>query len=104
MPSGCEPSIDGKEFLAGCTAVVALIKDQKLYVSNAGDSRCVLGKNKNAVEMSHDHKLDHQAELDRIIHAAGREDNGRVMGNLNLSRCIGDLEYKKNDQLPPQEQ
>jgi len=29
---------------------------------------------------------------------------GRVNGNLNLSRSIGDLEYKKNASLPPQEQ
>ena len=28
----------------------------------------------------------------------------RVNGNLNLSRAIGDLEYKKRSDLPPQEQ
>jgi serine/threonine protein phosphatase PrpC len=30
--------------------------------------------------------------------------NGRVMGNLNLSRAIGDLEHKANDNLKPSEQ
>ena len=25
---------------------------------------------------------------------------GRVNGNLNLSRAVGDLEYKKNKNLP----
>jgi protein phosphatase 1G len=29
---------------------------------------------------------------------------GRVNGNLNLSRAIGDLTYKKNKRLPPKEQ
>ena len=29
---------------------------------------------------------------------------GRVNGNLNLSRAMGDLEYKTNSKLPPQEQ
>lgn len=42
----------------GCTANVIYIdkKNKKLYVSNAGDSRCVMGKNGKAVEMSIDHK------------------------------------------------
>ena len=31
-------------------------------------------------------------------------ENGRINGNLNLSRTLGDLEYKKNKNLPPQEQ
>lgn len=29
---------------------------------------------------------------------------GRVNGNLNLSRALGDLEYKQNTSLPPEEQ
>lgn len=29
---------------------------------------------------------------------------GRVNGNLNLTRAIGDLEYKINKKLPPEEQ
>lgn len=29
---------------------------------------------------------------------------GRVNGNLNLSRALGDLEYKNNSKLPPEEQ
>ena len=30
--------------------------------------------------------------------------DGRVKGNLNLSRGLGDLEYKQNTKLPPEEQ
>ena len=42
----------------GCTSNVVLInKDlNKIFVANAGDSRCVMGKNGVAVEMSIDHK------------------------------------------------
>ena len=42
----------------GCTANVIYIdrKAKKIYVSNAGDSRCVMGKAGKDVEMSKDHK------------------------------------------------
>lgn len=30
---------------SGCTAVVALLKGNELYVANAGDSRCVVCRN-----------------------------------------------------------
>jgi hypothetical protein len=28
--------------------------------------------------------------------------DGRINGNLNLSRALGDLEYKKDKNLPPE--
>ncbi|CAG9322807.1 ARX1_1 [Blepharisma stoltei] len=87
--------------LVGCTAVTALIKNNRIIVANAGDSRCILAKNGEAIAMSHDHKPDNEIEFNRITNAKGWVQGGRVMGNLNLSRCIGDLEYKKNDGLPP---
>jgi serine/threonine protein phosphatase PrpC len=89
---------------AGCTAIVALIRGKQLYVANAGDSRCVLAEEGKAVEMSHDHKPDLQGERTRILRAGGHVEDGRVMGNINLSRSIGDMEYKRNPALPPEEQ
>jgi len=42
----------------GCTSNVLYIdfEAKKIYVANAGDSRCAMGKNGKAVEMSIDHK------------------------------------------------
>ena len=37
---------------SGCTAVVALLRDRELFVANAGDSRCVVSRSGQAVEMS----------------------------------------------------
>ena len=44
----------------GCTSNVIYIDKvkKKIFVSNAGDSRCVLGRGGVAVEMSIDHKPD----------------------------------------------
>jgi serine/threonine protein phosphatase PrpC len=41
--------------------------------------------------MSKDHKPDDKIELDRIRKAGGEVSFGRVNGNLNLSRALGDL-------------
>lgn len=46
--------------------------------------------------MSEDHKPDNELEKKRITDAGGYVVEGRVSGNLNLSRALGDLEYKSN--------
>lgn len=97
----------------GCTAVVCLIRSDVIIVANAGDSRAVLSRRRQAVPLSEDHKPNNPREKDRIHKAGGhveRQQIGadnvqyRVNGNLNLSRSIGDLEYKKNPNLLPGEQ
>ncbi|ELP89259.1 protein phosphatase 2C, putative [Entamoeba invadens IP1] len=88
----------------GCTAVVALIIDNKIYCGNAGDSRCVLFKGNKVKGMSVDHKPTLQSEIDRITQAGGTIDGGRVNGNLNLTRTIGDLMYKRQPELGPAKQ
>ena|SRR6201996_4931904 len=44
------------------------------------------------------------AEKARICAAGGFVDFGRVNGNLALSRAIGDFEFKKSAELPPEQQ
>lgn len=88
----------------GCTANVLLIKDNILYCANAGDSRCVLGVKGKAVPMSTDHKPNMLSEKTRILKAGSSiSSEGRIDGNLNLSRALGDLKYKKNKNLKPHE-
>lgn len=91
---------------AGCTAVVALKHRNELYVANAGDSRAILCReNGEAYALSFDHKPADKIESDRIVKAKGFVNHvGRVNGNLNLSRAIGDLKYKQNNELSRAEQ
>ena len=41
--------------------------------------------------LSYDHKPEDPKEIDRIHKANGTVSMGRVCGNLNLSRALGDL-------------
>ncbi len=97
----------------GCTANVILYvpEDQStqqpamIYCANAGDSRSVMGSLGKANALSFDHKPTNPTERQRIQRAGGFVNNeGRVNGNLNLSRAIGDLTYKKNKRMNAKEQ
>ncbi|KAF2710627.1 protein phosphatase 2C Ptc2 [Pleomassaria siparia CBS 279.74] len=90
--------------VSGCTATVAILTKNKIYCANAGDSRTVLGIKGRAKPLSYDHKPQNEAEKARIQAAGGFVDFGRVNGNLALSRAIGDFEFKKSAELPPEQQ
>jgi len=94
----------GPGYSSGATAVCALITYKEIVVANVGDSRCVLSRSKKAIDLSRDHKPELQSERTRIFAAGGTIENGRVGGDLNLCRAIGDLSYKQNLQIPPEGQ
>ena len=65
-----------------------------------GDSRAVLarrGGEQNStivVPLSFDHKPDNPDEIERIRNAGGYVEDGRVDGELAVSRCLGDYHFK----------
>ena len=107
---------------AGATAVVAVITGNIMTVANAGDSRAVLcrrrktscdiaeeapptAKGHYAYPLSYDHKPSQTHEMNRILRSGGFVNHfGRINGNLNLSRSIGDLKYKQVPGIPPAHQ
>lgn len=89
---------------AGCTAIVGLVVGKTLHVANVGDSRCVLSRKGRSEELSEDHKPNLPDEMKRVLKAGGFVGNGRINGSLNLSRAIGDLEFKQNKDLKPEDQ
>ena len=90
---------------AGCTANVSIVTRSEVICANAGDSRSiVLWEDMTVSALSKDHKPDQDTEKERINAAGGFVREGRVNDNLNLTRAIGDFEYKKNEKLPPERQ
>ena len=97
----------------GCTAVVSFITPERIVVANAGDSRAVLCRGGWAVPLSEDHKPSDPLEQRRIKKAGGTVEKfqgsgGRTVyrtcGVLSLTRAIGNLEYKKATNRPPEQQ
>jgi len=92
--------------LVGCTAVSLYVDWEKkvMYCANSGDSRCVLSVKGEPKALSIDHKPEVESEKNRIEKAGGFIRSGRVNANLNLTRTLGDFEYKRNTSLTPAEQ
>ncbi|KAG4087228.1 protein serine/threonine phosphatase 2C [Neocallimastix lanati (nom. inval.)] len=64
-------------YISGTTAVIAIFHDNKLIISNVGDSRVVIGiedDNGNVIakQMTVDHNCYNKEEYDRIIAKGGR--------------------------------
>lgn len=67
-----------KDELAGSTAIIAVLKDNNLYVGNVGDSRAVACWNGRVDVLSEDHKPCNELESKRIYAAGGWLEANRV--------------------------
>lgn len=83
----------------GTTANVLLIKNNCLYLSNVGDSLSVMYKNGKAIRLNREHNLNLKSEYKRVLKSNATVLKKRIEGRLNLSRAIGDLEFKRNSKL-----
>lgn len=93
-----------RDELAGCTANVVIVRDNKMYCGNVGDSRAVASVCGDVEQLSYDHKPANEIENNRIVAAGGWVEFNRVNGNLALSRALGDFVFKKNDKKTAEEQ
>lgn len=82
----------------GCTVAYVLVTANTIWFANAGDSMTIVGMDDESFKvMSQEHKVEFEEE--RIVKDGGLVINVhgmmRLFGNLNLSRSVGDHEYKK---------
>ncbi|XAR48317.1 Phosphoprotein phosphatase [Bertholletia excelsa] len=88
-----------KDWHPGCTAIVSLIVQDKLFVANAGDCRAILCRANRAYALSKDHVAKCLEERERVISAGGQVkwqvDSWRVGSPaLQVTRSIGDDDLK----------
>lgn len=93
-----------RDEMSGTTAIIILLKNNKIYCGNVGDSRSIASKKGALEQLSFDHKPSNDDETRRIIAAGGWVEFNRVNGNLALSRALGDFCFKKNESKSAEEQ
>jgi len=92
----------------GCTAIVALVMDDKIYIAGAGDSRAVFCYNGQVQRVSLDHKPFVEDETRRVRSVGGlvkvdsdyqrqyrvcKIFSGGGFGGLAVSRALGDFSW-----------
>jgi serine/threonine protein phosphatase PrpC len=84
---------------SGCTLVCTIITPSHVVCANVGDSRAVLGRKKEVIALTEDHKPSLTEEKLRIENAGSFVRFDRVNGELAMSRAIGDFRYKESIEL-----
>ncbi len=79
----------------GTTATLVLIKDNKIYCANVGDSKAYILYDNNYKQISSDHKTTVEDEKIRVESMGGIIKKNRIMGQLILTRTLGDLYVKQ---------
>ena len=79
----------------GTTATIVLIKDNKIYCANVGDSKAYIIYDNSYTQISSDHKCTIEDEKIRVESMGGEIKKNRVMGQLILTRTLGDLYVKQ---------
>ncbi|KAA8533582.1 hypothetical protein F0562_030984 [Nyssa sinensis] len=96
----------GEEVESGSTATVIFIQNDMLFISHVGDSCVVLSRSGKAEALTNPHRPygSNKAslqEIRRIREAGGWIVNGRICGDIAVSRSFGDMRFKtkKNEML-----
>lgn len=89
-------------YFMGTTANIVCFYENFLVVANVGDSMSVLYTDGKAIELNTEHKVSTPGEEERILKSGLTVHNNRIEGKLNLTRAIGDLQFK-NRKLRPHE-
>jgi len=87
----------------GCTAVIALIEEENIWLANTGDSRALLlhEEEREPLPLSYDMKGDDPRAVKPVIRRGGAvyrvppSKTARVLGMLSLTRAFGNQHLRK---------
>ncbi|TKY74073.1 phosphatase 2C 57 [Spatholobus suberectus] len=98
--------MSGEKDESGATATAIFIGDDELLISHIGDSSVVLSRSGKAEVLTSAHRpygnnKTSLEEIKRIREAGGWISNGRICGDIAVSRAFGDMRFKtkKNEML-----
>ncbi|KAI8565085.1 hypothetical protein RHMOL_Rhmol03G0233300 [Rhododendron molle] len=89
----------GEEVESGSTATVLFIGNERIFVAHVGDSCVVLSRSGKAEVLTNPHRPYGRnrvslQEIKRINEAGGWIVDGRICGDISVSRAFGDMRFK----------
>ncbi|VFQ66069.1 unnamed protein product [Cuscuta campestris] len=89
----------GEEIESGSTATVIFVSNDALFISHIGDSCVVFSRSGKAEMLTSSHRpygsnKTSLEEIRRIRKAGGWIVNGRICGDISVSRAFGDMRFK----------
>uniref|UniRef100_A0A0D6R063 protein-serine/threonine phosphatase n=1 Tax=Araucaria cunninghamii TaxID=56994 RepID=A0A0D6R063_ARACU len=89
----------GDDVESGSTATVMFVGGDRLIVSHIGDSAVVISRSGKAVQITNPHRPYGNSkvslnEIRRVKEAGGWVINGRICGEISVSRAFGDMRFK----------
>ncbi|VFQ92812.1 unnamed protein product [Cuscuta campestris] len=89
----------GEEIESGSTATVIFVSNDALFISHIGDSCVVFSRSGKAEMLTSSHRpygsnKTSLEEIRRIREAGGWIVNGRICGDISVSRAFGDMRFK----------
>ncbi|KZV36439.1 hypothetical protein F511_15944 [Dorcoceras hygrometricum] len=87
------------EIESGATATVIFVREDAMFISHVGDSCVVLSRSGKAEVLTDSHRPYGKntislQEIKRINEAGGWIVNGRICGDISVSRAFGDMRFK----------
>ncbi|PSS32986.1 Protein phosphatase [Actinidia chinensis var. chinensis] len=96
----------GEEVESGSTATVMFTGNERIFIAHVGDSCVVLSRSGKTEVLTNPHRPYGSnrvslQEIRRISKAGGWIVNGRICGDISVSRAFGDMRFKtkKNEML-----
>lgn len=82
------------DLYSGCTALVALVTEDRFFIASLGDSRAVVFfKDGSVSTLTTDHIGNNESEAKAVVSRGSFIFNGRVDGSLLVTRAIGDRDF-----------
>ncbi|CAI9274159.1 unnamed protein product [Lactuca saligna] len=91
--------MNGEDDESGATATTMFLGNNMLFISHVGDSCAVLSQSGKAQELTNSHRPYGRSkvslqEIKRIREAGGWISDGRICGDISVSRAFGDMRFK----------
>ena len=81
----------------GSTGTFVLVNNNNIYCANVGDSKAFYINEKEAIQLTEDHNVKNEKEVDILKSKGVLFVNKRVYGSLSLTRAFGDMDFKEDD-------